>query len=182
MHFSKMKAWALAGVFSRRSSPARLRARGAVQGQYSYLRTQLAEPLRRRDDARQQHLYGRLQGLAADLERPRQDLDPAHCEGTPKAPTCSRIATSTRSGSPRRQDRLDRRRRRHRPEDRRRRATWTQQDSGTTKNLFNVFAIDDQQVAVGADGTIIRTADGGAHWQTVKSPKIVSLFRRHLSR
>jgi photosystem II stability/assembly factor-like uncharacterized protein len=56
-------------------------------------------------------------------------------------------------------------------------ATWNRQDSGTKKNLFNLFAVDDQQVvAIGADGTILRTADGGAHWQTVKSPKNVSLF------
>ncbi len=56
-------------------------------------------------------------------------------------------------------------------------ATWTKQASGTTKNLFNLFPIDDQQVViVGADGTILRTADGGAHWDTEKSPKVVSLF------
>ena len=56
-------------------------------------------------------------------------------------------------------------------------ATWTKQDAGTTKNLFKVAAIDDQQVViVGADGAIVRTADGGAHWQTVKSPKEVALF------
>ena len=56
-------------------------------------------------------------------------------------------------------------------------ATWTRQDSGSKKNLFNVFAADDQQVvAIGADGTILRTADGGSHWQSVKSPKNVSLF------
>jgi photosystem II stability/assembly factor-like uncharacterized protein len=56
-------------------------------------------------------------------------------------------------------------------------ATWVRQDSGTKKNLFNVFPADDQQVvAVGADGSIIRTTDGGAHWQSVKSPKNVSLF------
>jgi photosystem II stability/assembly factor-like uncharacterized protein len=56
-------------------------------------------------------------------------------------------------------------------------ANWTRQDSGSKKNLFNVFAADDQQVvAIGADGTILRTADGGSHWQSVKSPKNVSLF------
>jgi photosystem II stability/assembly factor-like uncharacterized protein len=56
-------------------------------------------------------------------------------------------------------------------------ATWVRQDSGTKKNLFNVFAADDQQVvAIGADGSIVRTTDGGAHWQSVKSPKNVSLF------
>jgi photosystem II stability/assembly factor-like uncharacterized protein len=55
--------------------------------------------------------------------------------------------------------------------------TWTKQDAGTKKNLFNVFPVDDQQVvAVGADGTIVRTADGGSHWDIEKSPKVVSLF------
>ena len=55
--------------------------------------------------------------------------------------------------------------------------TWTRQESGSKKNLFNVFPADDQQVvAIGADGTILRTADGGSHWQSVKSPKNVSLF------
>lgn len=56
-------------------------------------------------------------------------------------------------------------------------ATWSKQDSGTKKNLFNLYPIDDQQVvAVGADGTIVRTADGGSHWTTEASPKVVSLF------
>jgi photosystem II stability/assembly factor-like uncharacterized protein len=50
-------------------------------------------------------------------------------------------------------------------------------DSGTKPNLYNLYPIDDQTVvAVGADGAIIRTADGGEHWQLVKSPKLVSLF------
>lgn len=55
--------------------------------------------------------------------------------------------------------------------------TWSRQISGTKKNLFNVYPIDDQSVvAVGADGTLARTADGGEHWQTAKSPKTVSFF------
>jgi photosystem II stability/assembly factor-like uncharacterized protein len=55
--------------------------------------------------------------------------------------------------------------------------TWTRQETGTKKNLFNVYAVDDQLVvAVGADGTIVRTADGGGHWQVEKSPKMVALF------
>ncbi len=55
--------------------------------------------------------------------------------------------------------------------------TWTRQETGTTKNLFNIYPIDDQQVvAVGADGTIVRTVDGGSHWTLEKSPKTVSLF------
>jgi photosystem II stability/assembly factor-like uncharacterized protein len=55
--------------------------------------------------------------------------------------------------------------------------TWTRQKTGTEKNLFNVFPVDEQLVvAVGADGTILRTNDGGESWQVVKSPKDVSLF------
>ncbi len=55
--------------------------------------------------------------------------------------------------------------------------TWTRQKTGTRKNLFNVYPVDEQQVvAVGADGTILRTTDGGENWQVVKSPKDVSLF------
>jgi photosystem II stability/assembly factor-like uncharacterized protein len=55
--------------------------------------------------------------------------------------------------------------------------TWTRLKTGTDKNLFNVFPVDDQLVvAVGADGAIVRTTDGGDHWQTIKSPKFVSLF------
>jgi photosystem II stability/assembly factor-like uncharacterized protein len=56
-------------------------------------------------------------------------------------------------------------------------ATWTKQVSGTQKNLFNLYPVDEQNVvAVGADGTIVRTADGGAHWAVEASPKVVSLF------
>jgi photosystem II stability/assembly factor-like uncharacterized protein len=55
--------------------------------------------------------------------------------------------------------------------------TWTRQQSGTTKNLFKVAAIDAQTAAaVGADGTILHTTDGGAHWQSAKSPKMITLF------
>src|SRR5579863_1418839 len=55
--------------------------------------------------------------------------------------------------------------------------TWTRETTGTEKNLFNLYPIDDQTViAIGADGTILRTADGGDHWQIEKSPKFVSLF------
>ena len=55
--------------------------------------------------------------------------------------------------------------------------TWIRKDAGTKKNLFNVYAVDDQlTVAVGTDGTIVRTIDGGEHWQVEKSPKDVSLF------
>jgi photosystem II stability/assembly factor-like uncharacterized protein len=55
--------------------------------------------------------------------------------------------------------------------------TWTKQQSGTTKNLFKVAAVDAQTaVAVGADGTIVYTRDGGANWRSSKSPKTISLF------
>lgn len=55
--------------------------------------------------------------------------------------------------------------------------TWVKQDSGTRKNLFNVFPVDDDLVvAIGADGTILRTSNGGTQWTSMKSPKVVSLF------
>lgn len=55
--------------------------------------------------------------------------------------------------------------------------TWTRQQSGTTKNLFKVAAIDPQTAAaVGADGTLLHTDDAGAHWQSAKSPKLITLF------
>jgi photosystem II stability/assembly factor-like uncharacterized protein len=55
--------------------------------------------------------------------------------------------------------------------------TWTIQHSGTKKNLFKVFVLDDQNAtAVGADGAIVRTTDGGEHWTSSKSPKFITLF------
>jgi photosystem II stability/assembly factor-like uncharacterized protein len=55
--------------------------------------------------------------------------------------------------------------------------TWTKQQSGTTKNLFKVAAVDAQTAAaVGADGTLLHTSDAGAHWQSAKSPKLITLF------
>lgn len=55
--------------------------------------------------------------------------------------------------------------------------TWTRQDSGTSKNLLKVCAIDSQNaVAVGADGAIVLTTDGGAHWKTATCPKMITLF------
>lgn len=55
--------------------------------------------------------------------------------------------------------------------------TWTRQQSGTSKNLFKVAAIDPQTAAaVGADGTLLHTNDAGAHWQSAKSPKLITLF------
>jgi photosystem II stability/assembly factor-like uncharacterized protein len=55
--------------------------------------------------------------------------------------------------------------------------TWTRQQSGTTKNLFKVAAVDPQTAAaVGADGTLLHTSDAGAQWQSAKSPKLITLF------
>ncbi len=55
--------------------------------------------------------------------------------------------------------------------------TWVRQVTGTKKNLFNVYPVDDQLVvAVGADGTLLRTTDGGENWQAAKSPKSVTFF------
>jgi photosystem II stability/assembly factor-like uncharacterized protein len=55
--------------------------------------------------------------------------------------------------------------------------TWKRLESGTTKNLMKVTAIDAQNaIAVGTDGIIVRTEDGGDHWKTVASPKNIELF------
>jgi len=56
-------------------------------------------------------------------------------------------------------------------------ASKTRKDSGKKPNLYNVYPIDDQTVvAVGADGAIVRTTDGGDHWQVTEPPKFISLF------
>ncbi len=50
--------------------------------------------------------------------------------------------------------------------------TWAQQQSGTTANLHCVDAVSSQEAWVGGrHGTILRTADAGAHWSTVSSPQ-----------
>ena len=47
-------------------------------------------------------------------------------------------------------------------------AQWIQQNSGTTENLNDVFAITaDTVVVVGNAGTILRTTDGGNNWQPI---------------
>jgi photosystem II stability/assembly factor-like uncharacterized protein len=48
-------------------------------------------------------------------------------------------------------------------------------DTANNKTAIQLPA-GSSDVAIGADGSIIRTTDGGAHWQSVKSPKNVSLF------
>lgn len=49
--------------------------------------------------------------------------------------------------------------------------TWTNQVSGTTKSLFNVFFSDaNTGTAVGADGTVLHTTDGGrSNWVSQSS-------------
>jgi photosystem II stability/assembly factor-like uncharacterized protein len=43
--------------------------------------------------------------------------------------------------------------------------TWTEQDSGTTENLYAVHFVDALHgAAVGRRGTVVVTSDGGAHW------------------
>lgn len=49
--------------------------------------------------------------------------------------------------------------------------TWTRQSRGTTQPLLAISLVDAQTgTAVGASGTILRTTDGGAHWQKIRSP------------
>jgi photosystem II stability/assembly factor-like uncharacterized protein len=50
-------------------------------------------------------------------------------------------------------------------------AQWEMQDSHTTSNLRGIHAVDAMVAwASGADGTILRTQDGGAHWQKCTIP------------
>lgn len=49
--------------------------------------------------------------------------------------------------------------------------TWQPQDTGTTSRLRGVSAISPQVAwASGANGTLLRTLDGGAHWQQLAKP------------
>jgi photosystem II stability/assembly factor-like uncharacterized protein len=50
-------------------------------------------------------------------------------------------------------------------------AQWEMQDSRTTANLRGIHAVNSTVAwASGADGTILRTQDGGAHWQKCAVP------------
>lgn len=50
-------------------------------------------------------------------------------------------------------------------------AQWGEQTSGTTARLRGVSAVSDKVAwASGANGTCLRTVDGGATWQTLKVP------------
>jgi len=49
--------------------------------------------------------------------------------------------------------------------------TWTQQNSGTTADLYLGSAPSEQVCwVIGNGGTILRTTDGGGHWASVASP------------
>lgn len=50
-------------------------------------------------------------------------------------------------------------------------AQWEMQDSHTTSNLRGIHAVNASVAwASGADGTVLRTQDGGAHWQKCAIP------------
>ncbi|MFH1003906.1 MAG: T9SS type A sorting domain-containing protein [Bacteroidota bacterium] len=49
-------------------------------------------------------------------------------------------------------------------------AQWTEQTSGTTDDLYSVyFTDDDTGYAVGENGTILETSDGGSNWEEQES-------------
>ena len=57
--------------------------------------------------------------------------------------------------------------------------TWTPQSSGSTVRLRGVSAVDQRVAwASGQGGTVLRTADGGAHWQAVGPPNAGDLDLR----
>jgi photosystem II stability/assembly factor-like uncharacterized protein len=48
---------------------------------------------------------------------------------------------------------------------------WQMQDSGTTASLRGIDSVDGQVAwASGSDGTVLKTIDGGAHWQKCATP------------
>ena len=48
---------------------------------------------------------------------------------------------------------------------------WQMQDSGTTAGLRGIYSVDGTIAwASGTDGTVLRTIDGGAHWQKCAIP------------
>ena len=53
---------------------------------------------------------------------------------------------------------------------------WQEQKSGTRARLRGVSAIDQKVVwASGSDGTVLRTVDGGAHWESLAVPGAADL-------
>ena len=55
-------------------------------------------------------------------------------------------------------------------------ATITSQDSGVTVRLRGISAVDaDVAWASGREGTVLRTTDGGAHWQAIQVPGAAGL-------
>jgi len=59
-------------------------------------------------------------------------------------------------------------------------AQWIEQSSGTTQHLLGVNFIDSMTgVAVGNNGTILKTTDGGVHWNTIPSPSNKTYWKNH---
>ncbi len=51
-------------------------------------------------------------------------------------------------------------------------AQWRMQSSGTTASFRGIHAVDAETAwASGTNGTVLRTVDGGAHWQTCSVPR-----------
>ena len=60
-------------------------------------------------------------------------------------------------------------------------ATITSQDSGVTVRLRGISAVDaDVAWASGREGTVLRTTDGGAHWQVLQVPDAGALDFRDI--
>jgi len=57
------------------------------------------------------------------------------------------------------------------------RAQWVPVDSGTTRNLYNVFLLESGAgYAVGDGGTILKTTDGGVNWTALTSGTTKALY------